>query len=257
MNTSTDYSQFSEIQVSRSGAVLQLTFNRPEALNAVNMAMHGELSEIFRLIAKDRDTRAVLLTGSGRAFCAGGDLKDFTDMTGTRLDDLFVEARRIVVDILEMPQPLVVAINGPAYGLGATIALLGDVVYASQTARIADTHVVAGVVAGDGGAIIWPWLIGAARAKEFLMTGDPVSAEDAERMGLISHVMAADELLPEALAMAQRLAAGPRLAIEGTKLSVNQLLRDAANQVLDVSLATEKACFTSEDHREALAAFQE
>lgn len=252
-----DYSRYECLSVERDAKVLTVALNRPQALNAINAQLHTELSQVFADIAQDADTEAVVLTGKGRAFCAGGDIKWFQDMTPAQLDALFAEARRIIIDMLEVEQPIVAAVNGPATGLGATLALFSDVIYAADNARIGDPHVRVGVVAGDGGAIIWPWLVGAARAKEFLMTGDLVSAGEAERIGLVNHVVPAGELLDTARAFAQRLANGPRLAIRGTKVSVNKILRDTVNLVLDTSLAIEKQCFHTEDHREAIQSFVE
>ena len=252
-----DYSRYQCLQVERHDAVLQVAFNRPESLNAINAALHTELSQIFAEIAQDTATNAVVLTGNGRAFSAGGDIKWFQTMTPAQLDALFAEARKIIIDLLEVEQPVIAAINGPATGLGATIALFSDVIYAAEDAKIGDPHVRVGVVAGDGGAVIWPWLIGAARAKELLMTGDIIGAQEAERIGLVNHVVPSDELLSSAMAMATRLANGPAQAIRGTKVSVNKILRDTANMVLDTSLALEKQCFHTEDHREAISAFVE
>jgi enoyl-CoA hydratase len=252
-----DYSRYQCLKIERQGSILTVTFNRPEALNAINAEMHTELSEIFADINKDSDTNVVVLTGNGRAFSAGGDIKWFQQMTVEQLDDLFVEARKIIIDLLEVEQPIIAAINGPATGLGATIALFSDVSIASKDARIGDPHVQVGVVAGDGGAIIWPWLVGAARAKEFLMTGDILKAQEAERIGLVNRVVAAEQLMPTAMELATRLANGPVRAIRGTKVSVNKILRDTANLVLDTSLALEKHCFRTEDHKEAINAFVE
>lgn len=184
-----DYSRYHHLSAERKNKILTLAFNRPDSLNAINAELHTELSHIFADIAHDQETEVVILTGKGRAFCAGGDIKWFQDMTGPQLDALFTEARKIIIDMLEVEQPIIAAINGPATGLGATLALFCDVIYAAENARIGDPHVRVGVVAGDGGAIIWPWLVGAARAKEFLMTGDLVSAEEAERIGLVNHVV--------------------------------------------------------------------
>lgn len=252
-----DYSRYECLSMERDAKVLTVALNRPQALNAINAELHTELSQIFADIAQDAETEAVLLTGKGRAFCAGGDIKWFQDMTPAQLDALFAEARKIIIDMLEVEQPIVAAVNGPATGLGATLALFSDVIYAADNARIGDPHVRVGVVAGDGGAIIWPWLVGAARAKEFLMTGDLVSAGEAERIGLVNHVVPAGELLDTAHAFAQRLANGPRLAVRGTKVSVNKILRDTVNLVLDTSLAIEKQCFHTQDHREAIQSFVE
>lgn len=251
------YERFRCLATERRGKVLVISFDRPESLNAVDAALHRELSEIFAEVARDAETEAVVLTGKGRAFSAGGDLRWFREMKPEQLDALFAEARKIIVDFLEIEQPVIAAVNGPATGLGATLALFSDVIYVAEDAKIGDPHVRIGVVAGDGGAIIWPWLVGAARAKEFLMTGDLISAKEAERIGLVNHVVPAERLLPEALALAERLANGPTRAIRGTKVSVNKLLRESVNLVLDTSLALERLCFSTEDHREAIAAFHE
>ncbi len=252
-----DYSRYECLSTQREGKVLTVSFNRPQALNAINAQLHTELSHIFADIAQDHETEAVVLTGKGRAFCAGGDIKWFQDMTSTQLDDLFSEARKIIIHMLEVEQPIIAAVNGPATGLGATLALFSDVIYAADNAKIGDPHVRVGVVAGDGGAIIWPWLIGTAKAKEFLMTGDLVKADEAERIGLVNHVVPADQLMEKATAFATRMANGPRMAIRGTKASVNKILRDTVNLVLDTSLAIEKQCFHTEDHKEALRSFVE
>ena len=178
-------------------------------------------------------------------------------MTSAQIDDLFTEARKIIIDMLEVEQPIIAAVNGPATGLGATLALFSDVIFAAEDARIGDPHVRVGVVAGDGGAVVWPWLIGTAKAKEFLMTGDLVKAAEAERIGLVNHVVPNTDLIAQATAFAKRLADGPRMAIRGTKASVNKILRDTVNLVLDTSLSIEKGCFLTEDHKEAIQAFVE
>nr|VFJ87301.1 MAG: enoyl-CoA hydratase [Candidatus Kentron sp. LFY] len=252
-----DYSRYKYLEMTREGSVLVVSLNRPESLNAMNGEFHTEMSWLFTDIAKDRKTNAVVITGRGKAFSAGGDIKWFSQMTPEKLDALFVEARSIILDLLEVEQPIIAAVNGFATGLGATIALFSDIIIASEKARIGDPHVQVGVVAGDGGAVIWPWLIGAARAKEFLMTGDLVDAREAERIGLVNRVVAHDDLMPTAMALAKRLAKGPAQAIRGTKTSINKILRDTANLVLDTSLALEKQCFYTRDHREAISAFVE
>ena len=252
-----DYSGYHYLSAERKDRVLTVAFNRPESLNAINAELHTELSRIFADIAQDQDTEVVLLTGKGRAFCAGGDLKWFQSMSPQQLDALFIEARKIIIDLLEVEQPIIAAVNGPATGLGATLALFSDVIIAAENAKIGDPHVRVGVVAGDGGAVIWPWLVGAARAKEFLMTGDLLTAQEAERIGLINRVVPQDKLMSTAMELATRLANGPTKAIRWTKVSVNKILRDTANLVLDTSLALEKHCFYTEDHKEAVRAFVE
>ena len=253
--THSNYANYETLSFSQSGAVLTVRLNRPQALNAVSATLHTELSRVFAEIAADASVDAVVLTGEGRAFSAGGDLEWFRDITPAQLDALFVEARKIILDLVELPQPIVSAVNGVAAGLGATLALFCDVIYAADNARLADPHVRIGVTAGDGGAAIWPLLVGMSRAKEYLMTGDSLTAVEAERIGLVNHVVPADELVARAQALAERLAQGSRMAIRSTKASLNKHVRDAVNLVLDTSLALEKECFSSSFHKQAIEAF--
>src|SRR5690606_9759364 len=147
--------------------------------------------------------------------------------------------RRIVQNILDCEKPIVCAINGDCIGLAATVALLCDITVAAQTARIADPHVKIGLVAGDGGAVIWPLLGGPNRAKEFLMRGNLIVASEAERMGLVNYALPADEVLPRARALAQELADGAPWAIRWTKLAVNKAIKDQFNLIMDASYALE------------------
>lgn len=250
-------SKYRVITFARDRGVLTVSFSRTDKLNAVDARMHTEMSWLWADVARDEATRAVVLTGAGTAFSAGGDIDWFKNMTQEALDTLFVEARRIIVDMLEVPQPIVSAVNGAATGLGATLALMSDVIYASESATIADTHVLAGIGAGDGGVVIWPWLCGMARAKEFLMTGQKLSAREAHDIGLVNHVVEPDQLMAVATKMARRLADGPQLAMRATKASLNKILREAVNLTLDTSLALEKECFHSAEHRECIDAFLE
>jgi len=252
-----DYAKYQTLAFRKTGNVLIMSINRPEAMNAVNATLHTELSRVFADIAADTSVNAVVFTGEGRAFCAGGDLNWFKNITAPQLDVLIIEARKIVLDLLELPQPIISAVNGPAAGLGATLALFCDVIYAADTAKISDPHVLVGVTAGDGGAVIWPWLVGVARAKEYLMTGDSLTAVEAERIGLINHVVPADQLMAKVTALATRLCNGSQMAIRSTKSSVNKVLRDTTNLLFDTSLALEKECFSSPFHKRAIAAFSE
>jgi enoyl-CoA hydratase len=243
------------ITFEEDGKILIVKFSRDDNLNAVNARLHTEMSWLFRDIAEYSDCNVVVITGKGKAFSAGGDINWFSSMSEEDLNRLFIEARRIIVDLLEVPQPVITTINGPDVGLGATLALFGDVIYMGRSGIIADTHVLAGIAAGDGGAVIWPSLLGIARAKEFLMTGKKVDATLAQEIGLVNHVVAVDQLMSEALAMAHRLADGAQMAIRATKASLNKSLRDRANLNLDTSLAMEKECFSSEEHRNCIASF--
>jgi enoyl-CoA hydratase/carnithine racemase len=248
---------YEAIQIEKTDGVAILTLNRPERLNAVNGAMHSELSTIFLALQRDPDVRAAVLTGAGRAFCAGGDFSAGADMRTKTGLTIIQEARRIVDGILDLEKPLVAAINGPATGLGATVALCCDVVIAARSARIGDPHVKMGITAGDGGAVIWPLLVGVNRAKYMLITGDLINAEEAMAMGLVNRVVEDGEALPEALALARRLAASAPYAVQSTKVAINKLLKAVSNLVLPLSLSLEEVSMTKEDHREAVRAFQE
>lgn len=251
-----DPTAYQTIQVEKREGVAVLTLNRPERLNAVNGTMHAELVRLFLDIQSDTDVRAAVLTGAGRSFCAGGDFSG-DGLTSDSGMSLMQEARRIVDNLLDLEKPIVAALNGAAVGLGATIALTCDVVYAARSARIGDPHVRMGITAGDGGAVIWPLLIGANRAKEYLMTGDLMSAEQAQAMGLVNHLTEDGEASNEGFAFAKRLADGPAYAIQSTKVAVNKTIKAVSNLVLPVSLALEQIAMTTEDHREAVRAFQE
>ncbi|UVE16028.1 enoyl-CoA hydratase-related protein [Pseudomonas sp. LS44] len=252
-----NYEAYKFITFAQDNGVLTVRLNRPETFNAIDAALHTELSTVFADIAADRSVHAVVLTGEGRGFCGGGDLAWMRDIDQEGLNQLFREARKIIIDMLELPQPLIAAVNGHAAGLGATLALFCDMVFAAESAKISDPHVRVGVAAGDGGAAIWPLLVGPARAKQYLFTGDAMTATEAERIGLINQVVANGEALATATAMARRMADGPRLAILASKASVNKIVRDTVNLVLDTSLALEKENFSSADHKEALKAFAE
>jgi enoyl-CoA hydratase len=243
----------------RVGDVLRIAIDHPESeLNTVDALLHGELSRLFRELKREDTARAVLLIGRGRAFSAGGDFAWFPTLDDLgKLDHLRRDGKQMIWDLLDVELPIVTALNGPAVGLGASLALLSDVIFMAETATLADPHVRVGIVAGDGGTAIWPLVLGPARAKQFLLTGDPVTAADALRMGLANRVVAPDALESEALAFAARLAAGAPLAVRYTKQAVNKLVKDALNTAFDTATALEIVTFQSEDHREALAALRE
>jgi enoyl-CoA hydratase/carnithine racemase len=257
-----DYSQYRTIIVEKASKVATITLNRPDRLNAVGDGMHEELEDVFGRLNGDPDVNAVLLTGAGRAFCAGGDIStmggegDSGPRPAAQIS-MSRGPRRLILNILEVEAPIVVAMNGDAVGLGATLALFGDIIVASESARIGDTHVRIGLVAGDGGAVIWPLMVGVHKAKEALLLGELIPAREAERIGLFNHVVPADEVLPKARELAERLAAGPTWAVRWTKSSINKLVRERMNLILDTSLAFEALTVTTEDHREAAQAWME
>ncbi len=251
---------YETIDVGLDDGVATCTLNRPDALNAVTRQMHKELETLFGELAEDRNVRAVVLTGAGRAFCAGGDVKemDATDVADDRPAGIFDSgARQLVSNLLAVPQPIVAGVNGVAVGLGATLALLCDVIYMAESARIGDTHISIGLVPGDGGAVIWPLLVGPARAKEYLLTGDLIEAPEAERIGLVNHVVEDGKALEEATAFARRLADGPTMAIRLTKHTIQRTILQQALQAMDVGLALETITGTSHDYNEATSAWAE
>jgi enoyl-CoA hydratase len=247
------------IRVERHGQVLTATIDRPDsALNAVGAALHRDLWELTRDLVTEHEARAIVLTGSGRAFSAGGDMSWFPELrTVEQLHALRREGKQIVWNLLDVEVPIVCALNGPAVGLGASLALLCDVIVMADTATIADPHVQVGLVAGDGGAAIWPLLVGPLTAKRHLMLGDPLTAADALRLGIAAEVCAADDVAATAQRWAERLAAQPPLALQGTKAAVNAQIKQALLTSFDVSTALEIATFHSADHAEAVQAFVE
>jgi enoyl-CoA hydratase len=254
-----DQQDYETIKIEKSDGIAVLTLNRPERLNAVDGTMHSELTTLFRDVEADADIRAAVLTGAGRGFCSGGDFGPGREAQAERKSGLSMmqEARRIVDGMLDFEKPLIAAVNGAAVGLGATIALFCDIVIAARPAKFGDPHVKMGITAGDGGAVIWPLLIGINRAKQLLMTGDLITADEAYDLGLVNEVVEEGQALPTALKLAQRLAAGPPYAIQSTKISVNKLIKELSNLVLPVSLAMEEISMTKEDHTEAVSAFQQ
>lgn len=241
------------------GHVLKITIDHPDsAMNAVDGTMHEEFTRLFRELKQEDGARAVLITGSGRAFSAGGDFEWFPTLQDPKsLEHLRRDAKQLIWDLLEVELPIVCALNGAAAGLGASVALLCDTIFMAQSAVILDPHVRVGIVAGDGGTVIWPMAVGPAIAKQYLLTGDPVTAEEAQRIGLVNFVCADDDLAQDALAFARRLAAGAPLAIQYTKAAVNKLIKNNLNLAFDHATALEIVTFRSADHAEALAALRE
>jgi enoyl-CoA hydratase len=245
------------LSLSRRRRVLNITMNRPEKLNAINGKMHTELAAVFTDVAEDAECDVVVLTGAGRAFSAGGDIEWMQSMIDHGFERTAREAKRIIFSMLECEKPIIARINGHATGLGATLALFCDVTFATEKAKIGDPHVGVGFTAGDGGAVIWPQLIGYARAKELLMTGDLLTAAEAERIGLINHAVPHDVLDQRVDAFADRLAGAALQAIRTTKVSINIGLKQLAHSIMDACIAYEGLSNRTWDHQEAVTAFRE
>lgn len=250
---------YSTLAITRKGRLLTITLNRPDALNAVNLEMHDELADAFNFAATDEHSDVVVLTGAGRAFCAGGDLEHIARNAAEpeRFDHEARIAKRIVFAMLDLDKPLVCRMNGHAIGLGATLALLCDVVFAASGSKIGDPHVCVGLVAGDGGAAIWAQRIGLGRAKEYLLTGEPLTAELAEQIGLVNHCVPASHLDASVNSFCERLLHGSAKAIRWTKVLLNLELKRVAHSVMDAGIAYESMTVRSADHREAVKAMQE
>jgi enoyl-CoA hydratase len=249
---------FETIALARQERLLTITLNRPDALNGFNEQMHKDLVDVFAFVADDSGSDVLVLTGAGRAFSAGGDFAYLAETAKQpeRFDVDVQRAKRIVYAILDLEKPLICKCNGHAVGLGATLALLCDIVFAADTAKIGDPHVNVGLVAGDGGAFIWPQRIGYALAKEYLMTGDLVPAPKAEQIGLINHCVPAADLDAAVETFCQRLLHGSTNAIRWTKVTINLELKRIAHAVMDAGMAYEAVTVRSADHRNAVDALQ-
>ena len=253
------YAAFPTIRCDRPvEGVLRLTLDRPERLNALDADGHRELADIWRVIDRDRDVKAVLLCATGKSFSAGGDF-DVVDKLTRSFEEranMWREARDLVYNIINCSKPIVSAIQGSAVGAGLAAALVSDIPIATKTAKLVDGHVRLGVAAGDHAAIIWPILCGMAKAKYHLLLNEPVTGEMAERMGLVALAVEDDELQDKALEIATRLAQGAPSAVQWTKYALNNWLR-MAGPTFDASLALEMLGFSGPDPVEGLASFKE
>jgi enoyl-CoA hydratase len=243
----------------RDGAILRAFITSDHPVNGVDEAMHTELALVFNAMQRDSASDLIILSAKGRAFCAGGDFDWFEDQINhpEQFRAIGWDAKQIVVTLLQMEKPIICRMNGAAAGLGATIALLCDVIIADENAKIGDPHVKVGLVAGDGGALIWPQLIGFAKAKELLMTGDLLSAKEAQALGLINYAVPTSELDAKTNEIAAKILANPKWAVRWTKTTANIPLRALAAQLMDASIGWESVSNYLSDRREAVAAFKE
>jgi enoyl-CoA hydratase len=251
--------EYRTLLLARRGRLLTVTLNRPDVLNAFAAVMHVEIIDALRFAATDPGSDVIVLTGAGRAFSAGGDLARMEECIAdpAEFDREAADAKRIVFTLLDIEKPVIAKVNGHAVGLGATVALLCDVIFAAESARIGDPHVKVGLVAGDGGAVIWPQLIGFARAKEYLMTGTLIPAPKAAEMGLINHAVPDAELDDRVDAFCDKLLGGATQAIRWTKTTVNLELKRIAHALMDPGIAYESMTQRSEEHRNAVKAMKE
>ena len=242
------------VKVEIADAIALVTLDRPESRNAVNAAMHRGLEIVFHELSHHPDVRVIVLTGAGESFCAGGDMKNYGG-SSSPIDTL--RNRDLNWSMARCEAPTLSAVNGAARGIGATIALLCDICYMADTASIGDVHTQFGLPAGDGGQVIWPLLVGLHRAKEYLMTGEPVAAEKAADMGLINGCIADAELDAHVQMMAERLRDLPPHAVNYTKAALNVAMRQMTGAAFEMSLGYEIYTMGTNDFREATMAFVE
>ena len=253
------YNEYEYLKIDRDEMVATLTLNRPERLNAIIMPMHTELENAWLELEKDPEVRAIVITGAGRAFSAGGDLRMLANSHGDdqATGEMIASNTRLFQNMLAVTKPIVGAINGDAIGVSCTVAFLCDITIAAENARFADPHVKIGIVAGDGGALAWPLRAGIGTAKRYLLTGDLMPAPEAERAGLIEQMVPGGQAYPVALELAKRLAQGAPVAIKWTKFATNQWLRLLTPALFEPTLAWERVSMGSADHGEGIKAFLE
>jgi enoyl-CoA hydratase len=243
------------ISVTISDGIATLLLDRPEKLNACDLHEHDQIARTIADVDARDEVSAVVVSGAGRAFSVGGDLgllALINQQPEGNLEHLSEAARAVVYSLLDTKKPWIAAVNGPAMGVGTIIALLCDYVVMERSARIADGHVRAAVAAGDGGTVIWPFAMGIMKAKQYLMTGDWITAEDAERFGLISEVVDDGASVERAEAVARRLAAGPTLAIRYTKRCLNAWMRVGMTLNFETALLHEGITMMSPEARRAV-----
>jgi enoyl-CoA hydratase len=257
-----DYAGYTALKLSLTDRILTITLSNPGRRNAITPQMSVELARIWEDVWEDSNVSVVILTGEGDSFCSGADLSLLKDSDGVPakpapLNGTTRIARKHVMGILDCEKPVLAKLRGPAFGLGANLALACDMVFAAEGARICDSHVKAGLVAGDGAVLLWPLAIGFHRAKEYVMTGEPVPADVAERIGLINRCLADDQLDVHVQKMAEKLRDLPPHAVNYTKASMNVALKQMTQSGFEASLAYEVYSMQMRDHQEAMAAFME
>jgi enoyl-CoA hydratase len=250
-----NYGLPAEIRVQADGSIRLVTLNRPDDLNGANRPMHQALAKLWSHLDDDIDARAVVLTGGGQAFSAGGDfgyMQENIDDEAMRAQTM-AEGRAIIEGMVRCRLPVVAAVNGPAVGLGCSLAVLADIVLIAEDAFLADPHLRMGLVPGDGG-MSWPTLIGLSRAKEFLFLGTRIPADEAVRIGLASRTVPREQVVDEALTLARKLAAVPAGALQDTKRALNSYLEVQLEHAFIRGLDGELTSMGSDEHRDAVSA---
>jgi enoyl-CoA hydratase len=258
-----DYSRYQALKLSLKDGIMTVMLSNPARRNAVTARMSDELATIWEDLLIDPDVKAIIFTGEGKDFCSGADIGGLVGGPGDSEQQVsYVNratryARKHVIGILDCEKPVIAKVRGVAYGMGLSMALACDMVFASDNARLCDSHVKIGLVAGDGGVLLWPLAVGIHRAKEYLMTGEPLDAKKAEEIGLINRCLPDDQLDQHVQNMVEKLSALPPHAVNYTKASLNLVLKQLASTPFEASLAYEVYTMRMDDVGEATKAFME
>lgn len=254
-----DEFDFLNIDIGEDGVTV-VTLNAPDKLNAIGPHNHWQIEDIWLKLARDERVKVIVLTGAGKAFSAGGDIKMMADRCQTEYGLKYalrvpLNTLRIWNQLLDVPQPVIAAVNGDAIGLGTSLFAFCDITIAAEDAKVGDTHVKVGLVTGDGGSVMWPLLVGPQRAKEYLMRGKILNGKKAEEIGLVNYAFPREQVLDEAMKMAREIAAQPMWAVRWSKAAVNKQLKAQVNLTGELSIAYEALTMLTHDHQAATTAF--
>lgn len=243
-------------------AIATLTLNRPERLNALDNILRQELYQAILQAGEDHEVRAIVITGAGRGFCAGGDMKNANEVKEGRAERPFMDRvaplrDKVVLAMRDTPKPIIAAVNGPAAGAGMNLALACDMRLASTAARFGQTFVRRGLHVDWGGTYLLPRLVGMAKACELIFTGDIISAEEAHTLGLVNKLVSPEELMPETYALARKVADGPPLAIHLAKRALYHNQEVDLRAALEFETYAQNLCYETEDSKEGIKAFVE
>ena len=251
--------EFTALKCEVSDSIATITLDRPEVLNAMNREMFEDLNNVFDAIASNLEVRAVLITGAGRGFCSGADLRSLATEPDIAEPSVFKSYMRIINELilkmLRLDRPIVAAVNGPAVGAGANIALASDIIFMAREAYLSQIFVKRGLVPDFGGLYLLPRYVGISKAKELLFTGDKIDGEEAFRLGIANRVVPLDDLLPEAMKFAGKLASGPTVAIGLAKQGIHRGLESGVDAVLEFEALAQSIIRTTDDAVEAISAF--
>jgi enoyl-CoA hydratase len=254
-----DYSKYEMLYVESEDGIYTVTMNNPERMNALGGGLHHELIEVFQELDHDPDCKVIIVTGAGRAFSAGGDIKSWKDrpVGSIKINRSRNEPHQYVDRMMELEKPIIAMVNGPAVGQGLLVALWCDIVIASSEARMGDRHINMGLLPGDGGVVMFPLLMGMHKAKELLMTGKLVSGEEAARIGLANYCVPHEELRTFTMEMARTLSRQAPYALKVTKSVLNMIIKRRVLDVFDIGHALEILNARTNDQKEAVAAWLE